>query len=276
MIVTLVGVRGHAPRNSGAKMVVSDRRLFGSVGGGNLEATAISRARAMLADRTSEPELLTMTLSDRAATDFGVQCCGGEVTVLLEPVQPMPAIAIFGIGHVGFELLRILSRQEIELHLVDSREAMLAASRLGTVGEHGVLGDAVASITVHHLPVPEVGLALLPAGTHVLVMTHDHLEDLAIIETALRTETLGSIGLIGSSSKWARFQKQLRSVGHGDDALARVTSPIGIPEISGKEPASIAVSVASSMLQLMEQVSGGPETDTASAPASAIRSSMRT
>ncbi len=258
-------------------MVVSDSRLFGSVGGGNLEATAITRARAMLAECTSEPELLTMTLSDRAATDFGVQCCGGEVTVLLEPVQPEPAIAIFGIGHVGFELLRILSRHEIELHLVDSREAMLAASRLGTLGQDGVIGDAVASITLHHLPVPEVGLALLPAGTHVLVMTHDHLEDLAIIETALRTETLGSIGLIGSSSKWARFQKQLRSVGHGDDALARVTSPIGIPEISGKEPAAIAVSVASSMLQLMEQVvSGGPEPDTASPPASAIRSSIRT
>ena len=145
--------------------------------------------------------------------------------MLLEPIRAIPSIAIFGLGHVGLELTRILSRQEIELHLIDSREAMLAPERLGMPGESGVLADAVASITVHHLPVPETGLPLLPAGTHVLVMTHDHAEDLAITERALRTAGLGSIGLIGSKSKWVRFQKELRSVGLDDEALARVTTP---------------------------------------------------
>ena len=255
VIVTLAMVRGHAPRNGGAKMVVSADKLFGSVGGGNLEATAIDRARAMLAERTSEPELLTLTLSDRATTEYGVQCCGGEVTMLLEPVRAIPSIAIFGIGHVGLELTRILSRHEIELHLIDSREAMLAPEWLGAAGESGAIADAVASITVHHLPVPEAVLPLLPSGTHVLVMTHDHVEDLAITDTALRTEGLGSIGLIGSASKWVRFQKQLRSVGHDDEALARVDTPIGIPGITGKEPAAIAVSVAARMMQLIEQSS---------------------
>ncbi len=253
VIVTLAMVRGHAPRNGGAKMVVSPDRLFGSVGGGNLEETAIDRARAMLAEPSPEPELLTMTLSDKASADYGVQCCGGEVTMLLEPMRTIPSIAIFGLGHVGLELTRILSRQEIELHLIDSREAMLAPERLGTAGESGVIADAVASITVHHLPVPETGLPLLPPGTHVLVMTHDHAEDLAITERALRTADLGSIGLIGSKSKWVRFQKELRSVGLDDDDLARVTTPIGIPGITGKEPAAIAVSVAARMLQLTEQ-----------------------
>lgn len=248
VIVTMALVRGHAPRNGGAKMVVSPDQLFGSVGGGNLEATAIDRARAMLAGPSSGPELLTMTLSDKASADYGVQCCGGEVTMLLEPIRAIPAIAIFGLGHVGLELTRILSRQEIELHLIDSREAMLAPERLGTA-----IADAVASITVHHLPVPETALPLLPSGTHVLVMTHDHAEDLAITERALRTDALGSIGLIGSKSKWVRFQKQLRSVGLDDDALARVSTPIGIPGITGKEPAAIAVSVAARMLQLTEQ-----------------------
>ena len=252
VIVTMAMVRGHAPRNGGAKMVVSADELFGSVGGGNLEATAIDRARALLAERGSEPELLTLTLSDKANTDYGVQCCGGEVTMLLEPVRVVPSIAIFGIGHVGLELVRILSRHEIELHLIDSREAMIAPERIGAAGVSGVLADTVASVTVHHRPVPEAGLPLLPAGTHVLVMTHDHVEDLAITETALRTDGLGSIGLIGSSSKWARFQKQLRTVGHDDDALARVTTPIGIPGITAKEPSAIAVSVAARMLQLIE------------------------
>ena len=170
VIVTLAMVRGHAPRNGGAKMVVSADGLFGTVGGGNLEATAIDRARAMLADATAEPELLTLTLSDKATTEYGVQCCGGEVTMLLEPVRVIPSVAVFGLGHVGLELARILARQELDLHLVDSRAEMLAPERIGAPGGGGVLGDAVATITVHHLPVPEAALAELPPGAHVLVM----------------------------------------------------------------------------------------------------------
>ncbi|MFD4422988.1 xanthine dehydrogenase accessory protein XdhC [Agromyces sp. NPDC058484] len=262
VIVTLAMVRGHAPRNGGAKMVVSAEGLFGTVGGGNLEATAVARAREMLAAASAEPELLTLTLSDKSTTEYGVQCCGGEVTMLLEPVRVVPSVAIFGIGHVGLELARILARQQIELHLVDSRAEMLAPERVGvprepgmpdTVGAQGAFADAVADIRMHHLPVPEAGLASLPPGAHVLVMTHDHVEDLAIVETALRTEGLGSIGLIGSTAKWARFQKQLREAGHDDAALARVMTPIGIAGIRSKDPAAIAVSVAARVLQLVEQ-----------------------
>lgn len=248
VIVTLAMVRGHAPRNGGAKMVVSADGLFGTVGGGNLEATAIDRARELLASGSAEPQLLTLTLSDKATTEYGVQCCGGEVTMLLEPVRVIPTVAVFGIGHVGLELVRILARHEIDLHLIDSRAEMLAPERIG-----GVLADAVATITVHQLPVPEAGLALLPPGAHVLVMTHDHVEDLAICETALRTEGLGSIGLIGSKSKWARFRTQLLDAGHDDAVLARISTPIGIPGIASKEPAAIAVSVAARTLQLIEQ-----------------------
>jgi len=253
VIVTLAMVRGHAPRNGGAKMVVSPGDVSGTIGGGNLEATAIARAREMLAAGSAEPDLLTIALSDKATTEYGVQCCGGEVTLMLEPVRVVPSIAVFGLGHVGLELARVLSRQHLDLHLVDSREAMLEPSRLGVDGAAGPLADAVASIHVHHAPVPEAALRDVPAGTHVLVMTHDHAEDLAIVDQALRTEGIASIGLIGSRSKWARFRGRLRDAGHDDTALARVITPIGLPEITGKQPATIAVSVAARMLQLIEE-----------------------
>ncbi len=259
VIVTLAMVRGHAPRNGGAKMVVAAGSLFGTVGGGNLEATAVERARAMLATGAAEPDLLTLTLSDRAVTDYGVQCCGGEVTMLLEPVRVVPSVAIFGIGHVGLELARVLSRQQLELHLVDSRAEMLANERLGEPGgDVGPLGDAVATVHVRNLPVPEAALADLPDGAHVLVMTHDHGEDLAIVESALNTPGLGSIGLIGSRSKWARFRAQLIEAGHDEAELARVTTPIGIEGIASKDPAAIAVSVAARILQLVEEAAARP------------------
>ncbi|HYI51350.1 MAG TPA: xanthine dehydrogenase accessory protein XdhC [Microbacterium sp.] len=193
-----------------------------------------------------------MTLSDKATTEYGVQCCGGEVTMLLEPVRAVPSVAIFGLGHVGLELARILARQEVELHLVDARAEMLHADRVGEPGATGVLADAVATVRLHHEPVPEAALAELPDGTHVLIMTHDHVEDLAITDQALRRGALGSIGLIGSASKWARFRAKLTELGHTEDDLARVTTPIGIPEVAGKAPASIAVSVAARILQLIE------------------------
>ncbi|GAA4480670.1 xanthine dehydrogenase accessory protein XdhC [Microbacterium panaciterrae] len=253
VIVTLATVRGHAPRNGGAKMVVAPDAVHGTVGGGNLEATAIEQARRMLADGAAEPELLTLTLSDKAVTEYGVQCCGGEVTMLLEPIRVTPAVAVFGLGHVGLELARILARHELDLTLVDSRAEMLSEERIGVPGQSGMLGDAVARVRIVHAPVPEAALADLTAGAHVLVMTHDHVEDLAIVDQALRTADIGSLGLIGSASKWARFRKKLHELGQTDDDLARVTTPIGVPEVTGKQPAVIAVSVAARILQLIDE-----------------------
>ena len=248
VLVTVVTVRGHAPREAGAKMVVGPDRSWGTVGGGNLEAVAEERARTMLEDPTATAELVTLSLSDKVPYQHGVQCCGGEVTLLLEPLRVVPAVAIFGMGHVGLELARILARHDLELHLVDSRADQLTAERLA------VLDDAVAAVHPHQVPVlPELVLAELPPGTHVLVMTHDHAEDAALCDAALRAAHLGSIGLIGSTAKWTRFRKKLADEGHSPDAIARITTPIGLPGLGGKEPATIAVSVAAALLQQFER-----------------------
>ena len=57
--------------------------------------------------------MFTAKLSDQAPVAHGVQCCGGEVTLLLEPLAVLPAVAIFGVGHVGLELARILARHNL-------------------------------------------------------------------------------------------------------------------------------------------------------------------
>ncbi|GAA5512872.1 hypothetical protein Dcar01_01596 [Deinococcus carri] len=247
VLVTVAAVRGHAPREAGAKMVVAAGQTWDSVGGGNLEATAVERARALLACGATTPELLTLRLNDRAANEYGRQCCGGEVTLLLEPLKTArPNLAIFGVGHVGLELACVLSRLDVNLHLIDSREAQLAPERLA-----GLAGGA-ARLQVHHAPIPEMALADLPAGTHLVILTHDHAEDAALCDAALRRPDLGFIGLIGSKVKWVRFREQLRAVGHADADLARITTPIGLPGIRGKSPAVIAISVAAQLQQVLE------------------------
>ncbi|HEY7988804.1 MAG TPA: xanthine dehydrogenase accessory protein XdhC [Lapillicoccus sp.] len=249
VLVTLVTVRGHAPREAGAKMVVAADATWDSIGGGNLEATAVARARAMLADETTRiPELMSLSLNDKAPVEHGVQCCGGEVTILLEPLAVVPSVAIFGLGHVGVELARILARHDVELHLVDSRAEQASDRALA-----GATRDALARVHVHHAPVPELVLGQVPKGTHVLVMTHDHAEDIALCDVALRCSHLGSVGLIGSSAKWSRFRVKLAEEGHGPDALARITTPIGLPDVAGKDPATIAVSVAADLVRTFER-----------------------
>ena len=85
-------------------------------------------------------------------------------------------------------------------------------------------------------------------------MTHDHAEDAALCDAALRTAQLGSIGLIGSPAKWARFRAQARRArATRPSAIARITTPIGLADITGKEPATIAVSVAADLLQRFER-----------------------
>jgi xanthine dehydrogenase accessory factor len=255
VLVTLAAVRGHAPRDAGAKMVVAADRTWGTIGGGNLEAVAVSRARLLLEQAGREPQLLTVSLSEKAPSEYGVQCCGGEVTILLEPLPTSPAVAIFGMGHVGLELARILARHDLDLHLVDTRPDQLSPERLE------VLADARARIHVHRdVPVlPEIVLPELPPGTHVLVMTHDHAEDAALCDAALRRPGLGSIGLIGSAAKWARFRDRLAAQGHPSEVIDRITTPIGLAGIHGKDPAIIAVSVAAALIRTFDhdQVDAG-------------------
>jgi|SRR3954447_2636758 xanthine dehydrogenase accessory protein XdhC len=244
VLVTVLSVRGHAPRDAGAKMVVAVDNVWATVGGGNLEALATERARQLIADGVTAPEVLTAALSDKASYRHGVQCCGGAVELLLEPLPVVPSVAIFGIGHVGLELARILVRHDLELHLIDSRPDQLTAERLK------VLDDAIANVHVHKVPVlPELVVGELPPGTHAVIMTHDHAEDVALCDAAIRNEHLATIGLIGSAAKWSRFQRKLAEDGNPDEAIARITTPIGLPDLPGKEPAVIAVSVAAWLLQ---------------------------
>ena len=244
VLVTVADVRGHAPRDAGAKMVVAAGNTWGSVGGGNLEETAVARARAMLASYAVVPEQLMVGLTDKSRTEHGRQCCGGEVTLLLEPLPVVPSVAVFGVGHVGLELAQVLAGHDLDLHLVDSRAEQLTDERLG------VLRAGHARIKAHHSPVPELALGSVPAGTHVLVMTHDHAEDFALCDAALRCTHLGTIGLIGSAAKWARFRSGLTVEGHDGAIIDRIRCPIGVPGLPGKEPAAIAVSVAAELLQV--------------------------
>lgn len=245
VLATVSEVRGHAPRETGAKMVVGTDATWGSIGGGNLEATVVDEARDMIAKGVSATRNAEFALNEHATTQHGRQCCGGQVRVLLEPFLSLPTVAVFGVGHVGYELGRILSRLPMTLFLVDSREEQLDASRLADVTA------GVAEVRAVHTPVPDSFLRGLPPGAHVFIMSHDHSEDFLLCDAALRRGDLGSVGLIGSRAKWLRFRQKLAAEGFTDVEIDRIQCPIGLPEVKGKAPAVIAVSAAADLLRTL-------------------------
>lgn len=224
-------------------MIATVDDLFGTIGGGNLEMTALTRARELLAEGQTAPEMLTLRLNDKAPAKYGRQCCGGEVTMLFEPLPVPASVAIFGIGNIGLELTRILARHDLDLTVSDSRPEQLEAI--------DGLEEPVARIRREFAVVGEEVITELPAGAHVVIMTHDHAEDLHLCSAALARGDLGSVGLIGSNAKWQRFRKNLASEGFAPEAIDTIRCPIGLPDLTGKAPATIAVSVAADLLGRM-------------------------
>ena len=149
-------------------------------------------------------------------------------------------MALFGAGHVGTALAKLLVELPFALRWIDSREEVFPSN------------PAPHMETEHSDPV-HAAVPQLAAGSRVLIMSFSHAEDLDILVACLQRlrsqDDLPFIGLIGSRSKWASFQHRLQARGFSEKEMARVTCPIGIPGVAGKEPAVIAVAVAAQLLR---------------------------
>ena len=248
VLVTVETTQGSAPREAGAWMMVFAADMAGTIGGGHLEFQAIAEARRRLAGAAGEP-----VCQYSLGPSLG-QCCGGVVRLRFERVgaADVPALAarlsphlsplaLFGGGHVGKALVNALAPLPFALTWIDSRDEIFPQQvPPNVVCEHS---DPV------HAAVPP-----LAAGSRVLIMSFSHAEDLDVVAACLRRlrerDDLPYIGLIGSKTKWATFRHRLEERGFSEGELARVTCPIGLPGITGKEPEVIAASVAAQILQL--------------------------
>jgi len=234
VLVRVESTQGSAPREAGTWMAVWADGLTATIGGGQLEFQATDEARAWLAGGTPIDGVQRYPLGPSLG-----QCCGGRTTVLLEPVLPVRwNVAVFGAGHVGKALMKLLADLPCAVTWIDPRpEELPAAAPAPSV--RCVLAET---------PVDEV--AELPSGADVVVMTHSHALDLELVDAVLRRPDLRYLGLIGSRTKRARFLQRLEARGRTPEELARLTCPIGVAGITGKDPAVIAVAVAAELLQV--------------------------
>lgn len=278
-LVTVLATEGSAPRGPGARMVVTADRIEGTIGGGKLEYQAVEQARSILGLPPGAWRVQDWPLGPMLG-----QCCGGRVRLLVEhladtawldhpmvattfdrdrlarvPVGPQDAappalpargplpgvgasfiepddgprlpLLLFGAGHVGRAIAERLPGLPIALAWFDSRSDH---DRPGVMVQDD---DALVACA---------GEA--PSDGAVLVLTHDHQLDYRLTAAALRAPAR-FVGLIGSATKRARFLSRL--AGEGVDS-ARLTCPVGIDGITGKEPATIAIAVIAQLLLLAE------------------------
>jgi xanthine dehydrogenase accessory factor len=249
ILITVHASRGSVPREVGAWMAVFAQGSVGTIGGGHLELSAMAEARQRLLHRTGEP-VLRYALGPALA-----QCCGGEVHLRFEPVSAAEIVALqvrlaarrypvalFGGGHVGHALVRVLARLPLRVSWIDSRDEIFPA-------------DLPPHISCEHSDPVQAAVNALASGSRVLIMNFSHAQDLDVVAACLarqrRQADLPYVGLIGSQTKWATFGHRLETRGFTPQELAHITCPIGVPGIAGKDPEVIAVAVAAQILQTL-------------------------
>jgi xanthine dehydrogenase accessory factor len=208
------------------RLLVRASDTWGSLGTEAADARAAEIARSLLAENDGTPRIVALA---------------DGLTVLLESLQPSDfRILLFGAGHVGRALVRVLGTLPCRVTWVDSRAAEFPRETPENL--RVALTDA---------PLAEVSAAR--PDSCFLVMTHSHALDLELVEAILRRGDFAYCGMIGSQTKRRTFEKGLAKHGVPPAALARFTCPIGIPSIKGKEPGAIAVAVAAQLLELRER-----------------------
>jgi xanthine dehydrogenase accessory factor len=275
-LVSVLATEGSAPREAGARMLVTAEGSVGSIGGGNLEFQATLQARKALARDPGD-----WRIQDYPLGPFLQQCCGGRVRLLIERLDAAQSDWIAAVGTPG--------RRQLETHLQPGRleRRLIEAPERAPVGARGPAPQVGESILeVVGTPVTplllfgagHVGRAIarilpgLPFGLDwhddregsdrqqmaalarscegvVLILTHDHALDYDLTAAAL-SGPARFIGLIGSATKRVRFLRRLAADGFDAASLARLVCPIGLPGIKGKAPDVIAVAVAAQLLQI--------------------------
>jgi len=277
-LVTILATEGSAPRGPGARMVVTETGLNGTIGGGALEHQATRQGRAIL---SLEPG--SWRIQDYPLGPLLGQCCGGRVRLLVEhlagvPEQdgcfevvladrvlrtplaggrapppapiargPLPAagarflesaetdrlpVRLFGAGHVGRAIAVRAAGLPLAIAWYDSRPEMAENPGVVLASEAEMVEEAADA----------------PAGSAVVVLTHSHALDYRLVAAALAGRAR-FVGLIGSRTKRARFLSRLAA--DGVDAN-RLTCPIGLPAIKGREPAVIAIATLAQLLALRD------------------------
>ena len=241
-LATVVTTTDSTPARVGMKMIVRANGLVaGTIGGGALENLALEKIR------TEQPGVATKWSFDLGRMDGeGIETsmvCGGEEEILVEPLASGVPLVIFGGGHCGIALSRLAAQTGFAVTVYDCREEWASvekhphASRLICAPYDGVAGH----------------VALTPQ-TYVVIMTHGHRDDAAVLHQVVGAEWR-YLGMLGSVNKVSVVLEGLRASGADPSRIARISSPVGFP-IGSHTPDEIAVSIVAQLIAVRNGMEG--------------------
>lgn len=232
-LVTVTKCLGSTPCIVSSRMIVTQNRtIYGTIGGGKLEFKVIDEAIVAIKENRIIESSYTL------GPEFE-QCCGGKVEFIIEPMNQSPELFLFGAGHIGVEICKLLINTPFEVNLIDSREGWFNTIKL----------DKSINIIETKENDFKTFRDAVKWGNHcyVLVLTHDHTIDFEIIAMAVKEQTK-YLGLIGSKTKRVRFNNMLINEMNIKEGMSNVVCPIGL-DIGGHSPKEIAISVVAQLIQ---------------------------
>jgi xanthine dehydrogenase accessory factor len=239
-LATIVGAEGSTPRETGAKMLVrADGTIFGTIGGGGVEGRVIEEAIQVI--REEKPRLFHYDLAGSEADGAGM-ICGGVLDIYIDPIIPVPAVFIFGGGHISVSVSKISAMSGFQVTVIDDRPEFANQERFPEAGQ--VIAEKF-STAFPRLQVTR--------SSYLVIVTRGHADDQQVLEWALTTEA-GYIGMIGSKRKIGTLYRNLEEKGIAREKLLRVHAPIGL-DIGALTPEEIAVSIVAQMIQFRRKSS---------------------
>lgn len=233
VMITLLKVVASAPQEEGAKCIVSiDGLEEGTIGGGKIEAHAISYAQKMLSNVNSKR---VETNKWNLQTDIGMTC-GGVVELLFEKFSfDQWQIAIFGAGHVSQALTKILATLDCRVVVIDDREDWL-----------NKLPQVIKLNTRDH----KFAVSQFNDKTFFICMTKGHASDVPfLVEIYNQFPDASYIGVIGSKSKRNAIVRDLKAQGVDDKFINKLQIPIGLA-LGNNTPNEISISIAAQLLEV--------------------------
>ena len=217
-----------ADHAAGSKLIVAAHTVTGTLGSAAHDASATAVARERLGTAGASRLAQLDAGGDRPSPTFFFD----------RIAAPSMHVVLFGAGHVGRALAAVLANIPCSVSWVDSRDDAFPA-------------PCAAHIKTILSDFPKSEVDATRAGAMFLVMTHSHALDEQLTEQILRRDDFAYFGLIGSLAKRRQFERRLASRGVDPATFERMTCPIGIEGVDGKEPGVIAVAVAAQLLQAM-------------------------
>ena len=235
----IINTEGSVPRKTGDYMLISNKDIYGTIGGGQLEYIVINKSKKLLELKIKKTEILNIPLGPGIG-----QCCGGYVQVelsyhangkkILENDIKDNNLFIFGAGHIGQALSLKSLDLSFKVHIVDSRKDILLMNKYNEV-------DYIFANEPWKL------IKNLPNNSYYIILTHSHDYDFKIINEILIYNSFNFIGLIGSKTK-KRFANRLINNKHKKELIDLVECPVGLNINHRKEPNEIAVSIIAKLI----------------------------